>query len=168
MITYNSEGVPLLACLFLYTFLAIPEIVLNTLSQEIAHLGVDKKVPQAIRASAPPPFPPTGNASWLPYSTYLYLGFHWLFHDKAKRAQQENLLGQCQIEGTTKSFSAEHLKDCKTAWLKQWNTIWIESVFHGIGEVSLLTIYLFNHKTYFAFRDWISSTWLLCIQKLDI
>ena len=60
MITYNSEGVPLLACLFLYTFLAIPEIVLNTLSQEIAHL--DKKVPQAIRASAPPPFPPTGNA----------------------------------------------------------------------------------------------------------
>ena len=63
MITYNSEGVPLLACLFLYTFLAIPEIVLNTLSQEIAHLGVDKKVPQAIRASAPPPSPPTGNAS---------------------------------------------------------------------------------------------------------
>ena len=47
----NSEGVPLLACLFLYTFLAIPEIVLNTLSQEIAHLGVDKKVPQAIRSS---------------------------------------------------------------------------------------------------------------------
>ena len=156
MITYNSEGVPLLACLFLYTFLAIPEIVLNTLSQEIAHLGVDKKVPQAIRASAPPPFPPTGNASWLPYSTYLYLGFHWLFHDKAKRAQQENLLGQCQIEGTTMSFSAEHRKDCKTAWLKQWNTIWIESVFHGIGEVSLLTIYLFNQKTYFAFLNLIT------------
>ena len=29
--------------------------------------------------------------SWLPYSTYVYLDFH-LFHDKAKRTQQENLL----------------------------------------------------------------------------
>ena len=33
------------------------------------------------------PYPP----SWLPYSTYLYLGFY-LFHDKAKRTQQGNLL----------------------------------------------------------------------------
>ena len=30
--------------------------------------------------------------SWLPYSTYLYLDFHLLFHDKAKRTQQGNLL----------------------------------------------------------------------------
>ena len=30
--------------------------------------------------------------SWLPYSTYLYLDFH-LFHDKAKRTQQGDLLG---------------------------------------------------------------------------
>ena len=32
-----------------------------------------------------------GSGSWLPYSTYLYLDFH-LFHDKAKRTQQGNLL----------------------------------------------------------------------------
>ena len=31
--------------------------------------------------------------SWLPYSTYLYLDFHlFVFHDKAKRTQQGNLL----------------------------------------------------------------------------
>ena len=30
--------------------------------------------------------------SWLPYSTYLYLDFHLLFYDKAKRTQQGNLL----------------------------------------------------------------------------
>ena len=30
--------------------------------------------------------------SWLPYSTYLYLDFH-LFHDKAKRTQQGDMLG---------------------------------------------------------------------------
>ena len=30
--------------------------------------------------------------SWLPYSTYLYLDFHLLFHDKAKRTQQGDLL----------------------------------------------------------------------------
>ena len=30
--------------------------------------------------------------SWLPYSTYPYLGFHFVFHDKAKRTQQGNLL----------------------------------------------------------------------------
>ena len=30
--------------------------------------------------------------SWLPYSTYLYLDFHLLFHDKAKRTQQGYLL----------------------------------------------------------------------------
>ena len=34
------------------------------------------------------------HVSWLPYSTYLYLDFH-LFHDKAKRTQQGNLLGTC-------------------------------------------------------------------------
>ena len=34
-----------------------------------------------------------GNTSWLPYSTYMYLDFHLLFHDKAKRTQQGNLLG---------------------------------------------------------------------------
>ena len=33
--------------------------------------------------------------SWLPYSTYLYLDFHLLFYDKAKRTQQGNLLGHC-------------------------------------------------------------------------
>ena len=31
------------------------------------------------------------HTSWLPYSTYLYLDFH-VFHDKAKRTQQGNLL----------------------------------------------------------------------------
>ena len=55
MIIYISEGVPLFPCFFLLTFLAIPEINLNILSQEIAQLEVNKKVPQAIRASAPPP-----------------------------------------------------------------------------------------------------------------
>ena len=80
MIIYISEGVPLFPCFFLLTFLAIPEINLNILSQEIAQLEVNKKVPQAIRASTPPS--------------------HKV---------------QCQIEGPTKSFSADYRKDRKTA-----------------------------------------------------
>ena len=30
----------------------------------------------------------------MPYATYLYLDFHFLFHDKAKRTQVGNLLAQ--------------------------------------------------------------------------
>ena len=43
----------------------------------------------------------SAHLSWLPYSTYLYLDFHF-FHDKAKRTQQRNLLFWCTFLSTSK------------------------------------------------------------------
>ena len=63
--------------------------------------------------------------SWLPYSTYLYLDFHLLFHDKTKRTQQGNLLGTSWMairEKIFKYFDAQKVI--------QQISIFFKSIFH--------------------------------------
>ena len=63
--------------------------------------------------------------SWLPYSTYMYLDFHLLFHDKTKRTQQGNLLGTSWMairEKIFKYFDAQKVI--------QQISIFFKSIFH--------------------------------------